>query len=183
MERMGPVNASSRDNFWAESVAAARAEKARALGIQSAADMRMEPHNGPWWRDNVAGRPIENVPLPNPSNDPEVRRIAHLQQKLASTKGMGSCPSCSSANYSQVNAGDPRARFPVMRCFDCGYPVMQTTSGMRATTEGAPHKARQPSQMTVTNESGRIIGHTEAASGFGGHSNFHPQDTRAGEVK
>ena len=171
------------NNFWATSVAAARAQKARESGVQSAADMRLDPNGTPWWKDNAAGRPVTDVALPNPSNDPEVRRVAFLQQKLASTKGMGNCPSCSSANYSQVNAGDPRARFPVMRCFDCGYPVVQSTSGMTATTKGAPRAARQPSQMTVTDPSGRVLGKTDAASGYRGESRFFPTDTRAGKIE
>lgn len=160
-------------NFWAEQAAKQRGQNASARPSDQSS--RPDPLQ-PWWRQDSTPAIPEAIPQSPPDYTPAVA----LQQK------MGTCPACNSGNYAQVNAGDPRARFPLFRCFDCGYPVVQTTSGMNSVSgtgaQGSTAPARQVSQMTVTDGSGHVLGQTDAASGFRGQSNYHPHDVRAGKV-
>lgn len=157
-------------NFWARK-AAEQAAQQRPPAARNAVGQ------GPWWRDTVDSRAVEDVPLPPPPQDDGTYvPTVPLQQKT------GTCPGCSGTNYMQVNGSDPRARFPVWQCFECGYPVQHTTSGMNSTGQSGQGStpSRQISQMTVTNAQGRVIGTTDAAAGV--NSNYHPQDTQAGRI-
>jgi hypothetical protein len=150
------------ESFWA-----------RKIREEMPAQRPSEALHGPWWATpSIAPeKPLNSVPLPHES----------LQEAPQGAR----CPSCGSGNYTVVNGGDPRALHKVSRCFDCGWPVQHTTSGMNSTSHARGEKgtpARQISQMTVTSANGRIIGQTEAAAGYAGHSNYHPQDTQAGQV-
>lgn len=159
------------ESFWARK-AAEQAAQQRPPAARNAVGQ------GPWWRDSVGYRDVEDVPLPAAPAEPDTYTpTVALQQKT------GTCPGCNSGNYMQVNGADPRARFAVWQCFECGYPVQHTTSGMNSTGQqhGAPSTpSRQISQMTVTNAQGRVIGTTDAAAGV--NSNYHPQDTQAGRI-
>jgi hypothetical protein len=137
----------------------------------------VESPQGAWWQQPVlnSSRPIEELQGPAQAQpDPFMGSPA--------SHPANRCPGCGSGNYANVNSRDPRAIHKVYRCFDCGYPVVQSTSGMGnhagSGQKGTP--ARQITQMTVTSETGRVLGTTEAASGV--HNNYHPQDTRAGKA-
>lgn len=103
--------------------------------------------------------------------------------RFQSIKAQGLCPGCGSNNYMKVS--DARSLNQVTRCFDCGYPVVQSTSGMSnvsAQGGGGSKPARQTGTMTLTNDSGRVLGTTAAATGAHGQGSFNPQDTRAGRL-
>ncbi|MFK0015783.1 hypothetical protein [Streptomyces sp. NPDC091027] len=60
----------------------------------------------------------------------------------------GVCPLCASGNYFAPPMGvDSRAG---KRCYDCGYPKVQSTSGLTGSSEGKATPARQ----TAANKSG-----------------------------
>lgn len=64
----------------------------------------------------------------------------HYQRPTPSSLQQDHCPSCASANY----MAPPGTQ--MKRCFDCGYPVVQSTSGIGvagAKTDGTVHKATQ----------------------------------------
>jgi hypothetical protein len=67
------------------------------------------------------------------------------------------CPGCGSGNY---GSGAPGVR---ARCYDCGYPITQTGTGMpgvNVPTEGPTQAARQVSTVNNFNPQG-IIGKIE----------------------
>lgn len=62
------------------------------------------------------------------------------------------CPDCGSGNYFAAS------RETKPRCFDCGYPVVQSTSGMAGMSSDAPvHRSRQVSTESNFNPQ-QIIG-------------------------
>lgn len=88
--------------------------------------------------------------------------VAGSTKKAQSAKQTSHCPGCASGNY-LAPEGSGRAR-----CFDCGYPVIQSTSG----GGGLPSEkgvAATPSRQT-------------ALGGAGGVSNFQPQNPAAGHI-
>lgn len=149
------------ESFWARKI---REEMPQAV------KQPVESPQGAWWQQPVisSATPIEELRAPAQARPAPVG---------------DHCPACGSGNYANVNGRDPRAIHKLYRCFDCGYPVVQQTSGMANHRGGRGEKgtpARQITNMTVTSETGRVLGTTEAASGR--FNNYHPQDTRAGEV-
>ena len=70
------------------------------------------------------------------------------------------CPGCGSGNYGS-SALAPEAR---ARCYDCGYPIQQSGSGVGAGIVGQGGQASGPAQPTVQVQTGgfnptTIIGH------------------------
>jgi len=61
----------------------------------------------------------------------EYQGYEHTPPKSANSADL--CPDCNSRNYSKVGKTPPSQAGPgqdIWRCYDCGYPVKQTTSGM-----------------------------------------------------
>lgn len=107
-----------------------------------------------WWARKM-GAPASSVPArtdspmlhgqpvnqhANPSSLPQKRQPPHQ-------RASGYCPDCNSGNYFSMNGG--RAR-----CYDCGFPIVQSTSGA----------------TSVSNEGGKPT----PAVQVHGVSNFHP---------
>ena len=165
-------------NFWARKLAATQPPP-RPTGTVTGSTQ-----NRPWWSSGSPPAAPEPTYAPQEELPPGAAPGHHVIQpseinlrKLPSTMQRDSCPSCDSPDYF---AATPNTR---KRCFGCGYPLLHTTSGMSSTTKGERGTpARQVSNMTVTNESGRIIGSTHASAGAGGEGNYYPQDTRAGSL-
>lgn len=111
--------------------------------------------NGPWWRTTPTGvQQPQTVPQEATEGQEELVKTVQAKQKQDQ---MDKCPNCYSGNY----AAPPGSRTYGPRCFDCGYPILNTTSGMTNTkSEGPSTPARQVS--------------TE--------NNYNPQDVRAGTV-
>lgn len=163
-------------NFWA-----------RKIGqMQPAAPVRSSPnteHLRPWWS------PAPPPPQPDQSQDPDVYNpggeVIDLTRinprRYAATTQEGSCPQCQSTSYFAA------VGTKLKRCFDCGFPVVQSTSGMSNVQQGAQNSgapsspARQITRMTVTDGSGHILGSTENAAGGMG-SNYHPDTPAAGRI-
>lgn len=163
-------------NFWA-----------RKLGAQNPPPARPAPPadtSRPWWSSapsqpaQLTGTPFGAQPAVQ--NVPEGHHVITPDEidmrKLPSTNQREECPGCGSGNYF-APLGTRK-----QRCFDCGYPVIHTTSGMggKGGTPGTP--ARQVSSMTMTDPSGRVMGKVPAASGYRGQSTYNPQNPDAGRV-
>jgi hypothetical protein len=85
---------------------------------------------------------------------PQGEVIIDRRKFQSQVQDIGTCPSCGSANYFKVSGSKPR-------CYECGYPVRHTTSGMTATSDGTP--ARPARQVSTAN-------------------NYNPQNTVAGRL-
>ena len=87
--------------------------------------------NSDWWAKKL-GQPTaspaarESIPMP-PSQQPMTRYTPPAPQQ-PQTKAMSArqtqlCPSCNGNNYMSVANAAPR-------CYDCGYPLIQSGSGI-----------------------------------------------------
>lgn len=117
----------------------------------------------PWWK-----RPLVDVPLPQSSppapgqpqqNDPAQQ--LDPEQSRAKTQWArdtsGNCPSCGSQDYSR-HPENPTAR---PRCFSCGYPLVQSGSGLASLLPdknmGPVKEARQIPEARTNNFNPRHI--------------------------
>lgn len=144
----------------------------------------------PWWSPPPAYQPPQQPAQSQPAYPEQQAKPGETViqpsdinlNRFQSIKAQSLCPGCGSSNYMTVS--DARSMRPVTRCFDCGYPVVQTTSGMSnvSGTGGGSAPARQTSTMTITSDSGRVLGTTQAATGAKGQSNYNPQNVSAGRL-
>jgi hypothetical protein len=118
-----------------------------------------------WWANKMGtpqAAPTSLPPLPptsppnpmpyNPVPQPQVP-----QQMPQSYNNVRTCPNCRSGNYGSM---DPNIK---ARCYDCGYPVVQSGSGtpgigQQPTGGGAAQPTRQVSTANNFNPQ-TIIGH------------------------
>jgi hypothetical protein len=113
-------------NFWARQVAKNQPKAPPPSNTR-----------GPWWHTETVPHP----PEPEPESSIKPGEVIIDRRKFQSqVQDIGECPSCGSSNYFKVTGSKPR-------CYECGYPVMQSTSGMSATSDGSPpRQARQVSK-------------------------------------
>jgi len=108
------------------------------------------PQTGP---SSLPPLPPTSPPQPGPYNPVQQPQIP--QQMPASAMAQ-KCPNCRSGNY---GSGDPSIK---ARCYDCGYPIVQSGSGTpgigQQSTGGAAQPTRQISTANNFNPQG-IIGH------------------------
>jgi transposase-like protein len=69
----------------------------------------------------------------------------YVTTKATASKGASVCPACNSTNYVKVGTSTTqRGQFNVMRCYDCGYPVVaQSGADPTGAAEGASGHAEQ----------------------------------------
>ena len=99
-----------------------------------------------WWA-NKLGAPVQPAQSRPPVMPPSAAPMTSYQAPQlpqtnlpASATRAANCPNCSSGNYGG-NTAESRAR-----CYDCGYPLQQSGSGMpgvRVPTEGPVQAAKQ----------------------------------------
>jgi hypothetical protein len=123
-----------------------------------------------WWAGKLNGQPgvptppPAPAPMPGPYNPvpqpqyPTQMPSQTYQQSPEASRASGRCPSCGSGNYgSSMLAPEAKAR-----CYDCGYPVVQSGSGMGTgvgqSTGGPAVPARQINTANNFNPQ-TIIGH------------------------
>jgi hypothetical protein len=98
-----------------------------------------------WWAKQLqsGARPrtggAENIkPVNNLSRDIRLPMKPSLESQPV-RESSNSCPGCGSGNYMS-----PPGSQAQMRCFDCGYPQVQSGTGVGATTtDGTVKKATQ----------------------------------------
>jgi len=101
--------------------------------------------NSNWWANKLGG--VSN-PTPTPATTPPTGNVYratpgapntqvsydHNQDQLVtkaqSAKASDLCPACYSGNYMSSPGGGR------MRCYDCGYPIVQQGSGLSGTGTG-----------------------------------------------
>lgn len=114
-----------------------------------------------WWSRKMGApttaAPRESTPPPTytahtPANTHVDSATLPTARKAPHERASGSCPDCNSGNYFSMNGG--RAR-----CYDCGYPIVQSTSGVRSVSNegGKPTPAVQVHGTSNFNP-GQIIG-------------------------
>ena len=121
-----------------------------------------------WWANKMGApaptpgsypTPPLQPPLPTPYNPAPQQPPAVEQPRLPqSAVNASRCPNCASGNY---GSSTPESK---ARCYDCGYPVVQSGSGSGTGISqqggGAPTPARQISTANNFNPQG-IIGRLE----------------------
>lgn len=100
-----------------------------------------------WWTRKLSEAPVAPSPHSTyPATQPRPVVIPQQQQAPVQSeeyrpqgaqhlRGAHVCPDCGSGNYMEQHGGKPR-------CFDCGYPVIQSTSGLIA-DPGTPTQAAE----------------------------------------
>ena len=119
-----------------------------------------------WWASKMGAQqpspstPPLTPPQPSPFNPAPQQQPQIPQQSTyppTAAAVTASCPNCRSGNYGSI---DPNIK---ARCYDCGYPVVQSGSGtpgigQQATGGKAAQPTRQISTANNYNPQG-IIGH------------------------
>lgn len=85
----------------------------------------------PWWQQIQMDLPEQQAepaqaPVPTPDQPVPVDPTTSMGRTQWARENSGPCPGCGSSNYSR-HPEQPNAR---PRCFDCGYPIMQSGSGV-----------------------------------------------------
>jgi len=106
--------------------------------------------NTDWWARKLAQNPVEprdgSLPQTHPTQAtphvllprPEYPKVNYdsatdqIVSKASSSRRHDRCPECGSGNYAPSAPGSQR-----LRCFDCGYPVLQQTSGLGSTSNNS----------------------------------------------
>jgi hypothetical protein len=98
-----------------------------------------------WWAKklNAPAQPSQpqsypaQRPMPQMPQMPQVPQQQMPAQTLPASAYSGKCPGCGSGNY---GGATPETR---PRCYDCGYPLTQTGTGMpgMSTPSGGPTQA------------------------------------------
>lgn len=100
--------------------------------------------NQNWWASKLGGQPAAPVQQPYVPNVQRPAQVPPVQNTppVAAPPMAERCPGCGSNNY----GGTAETR---KRCYDCGYPIVQSGSGMGRgivsgqQTAGAPQPSRQ----------------------------------------
>lgn len=106
--------------------------------------------NQNWWAQKLGGQPVAPIytqPVQQPQQ-PQPNNLIPNGQNNNNTPPVVAriserCPGCGSSNY---GGATPESR---KRCYDCGYPIVQSGSGMGRgivsgqQTAGAPQPAKQ----------------------------------------
>lgn len=109
----------------------------------------------PWWQRTVVDVPAQQPALEShdvvilPDDEPADAVQTSLARTQWAKETTGGCPGCGSANYAR-HPDQPRAR---PRCFDCGYPISQSGSGLAPQGEkvGPVAPARQTRAASTNN--------------------------------
>lgn len=124
-----------------------------------------------WWANKLGtNAPVSNTPPTGPARNPVYRpqpsapnpRVAYdaeqdqLVSKAQSARDAEKCPGCYSPNYMAPQGTQKK------RCYDCGYPLVQSGSGVGTTGQstGPVMAARQPAQGSGFNPK-TIVGRLE----------------------
>lgn len=107
---------------------------------------------------NLPERPIDTrgwtqtqSPMPQP------RPVQAMSPKAQSSRQNDRCPECNSGNYGRGIG--PESTNIKARCYDCGYPLMQSGSGVSSpSSSGAPVRAaKQLANLSTDGYNPRLI--------------------------
>lgn len=116
-----------------------------------AAPPRQTVPSQPWWMPASVPRqePVEQLIEPQPYEDGEIspERAAKLSRLAPSSQQTGMCPACNSGNYITISNTQVAGK-GTSRCYDCGYPIIQSSSGDTLPSTGGEGKpARAAKQL------------------------------------
>lgn len=132
-------------NFWAEKLGTPPPPPPDTTRPQ-------ETHR-PWWDEPTAhqqrSEPVQQQVQPQPQAEQY-----QVPRQAMSARSEDFCPGCDGTNYFQPQ-GHPNSP---KRCFECGYPNQQTTSGVTST--GSGQQAIPTRQVSTANNynPGMIVG-------------------------
>ncbi|MFJ1700369.1 hypothetical protein ACIOHC_35860 [Streptomyces sp. NPDC088252] len=110
----------------------------------------------PWWQQTTVPPPQPAQPVQPPQTAPEegARAMELVQWAKQSQEA---CPNCNSSNYG-THPSAPKAR---ARCFDCGFPLSQSGSGvtLRGEDVGPVKAARQTTESKTNSFNAQNIFH------------------------
>lgn len=116
------------------------------------------PAGQAWWQVSVPQAPTPQEPSPGVAQEPDDAEAQSLDRTQWAKQTPQSCPSCSSSNY-LAHPDQPTVR---ARCYDCGYPVSQSGSGLRLRMEasGPVQEARQTAASKTSDFNPQNVFHT-----------------------
>lgn len=110
-------------------------------------------HTRPWWDTTPppAPPPAPGHQAPHPMTPP-AQPQEYRPHQAQSARVAENCPGCFSGNYMPTGPS-------TKKCFDCGYPVVQSTTGIGVSSSGGENvqPARQISTANNFNP-GTIVG-------------------------
>ncbi|MEU9050193.1 hypothetical protein AB0D37_07270 [Streptomyces sp. NPDC048384] len=93
----------------------------------------LTPAGTPWWAHPTYVRP--ETPSATPQNHPQQVQREYQTERAQSAKQSERCPSCQGEHYWRPT---PNA---MAQCFDCGWPVQNSTQGVAiANNSSAPQR-------------------------------------------
>ncbi|MEV8601774.1 hypothetical protein AB0465_18065 [Streptomyces griseoviridis] len=93
----------------------------------------LTPAGTPWWAHPTYVRP--ETPPAAPRNDPQQVQREYQTERAQSAKQSERCPSCQGEHYWRATPNS------MAQCFDCGWPVQNSTQGVAiANNSSAPQK-------------------------------------------
>lgn len=126
------------DDFWAN-VLIQQPPPQRPTSFQPDTDV-------PWWQRATVSAPASPTPLPaeGTQGSAEVDPQASMARTQWAKETSGACPNCMSTTYA-THPEHPNAK---PRCFECGYPLMQSGSGAAARGDRA-HPVKEARQVSA----------------------------------
>jgi len=109
-----------------------------------------------WWSKKLTGQPASYPPVAQPAPQipqqfqqpvqPPVQQPAQPQQPRLPQSAMNAsrCPGCGSGNY---GGATPESR---PRCYDCGYPITQSGTGIPGINQGQASGPTQAAKQVQT---------------------------------
>lgn len=120
-------------DFWLNKLR--QSNGAPAPAPAAAPQAGLTPQGTPWWSHPTYGRqPAPEQPQPAPQQPPAPAG-EYRTDKALSSRQSERCPSCASDHYWQPT---PNVR---ATCFDCGWPVQNSTQGVAIANRDAPAKS------------------------------------------
>lgn len=110
-------------------------------------------NNASWWAQKL-GTPQAVSPLPpTQPTIPQSFNQGNTEQPAfskppVSAPQVSSCPGCGSGNYTKVGSVvTARGQMDSYQCYDCGYPVQQSGSGVGGVASSSSGPARPARQV------------------------------------